>query len=83
MLSPSPDSSGNLPILENKALAVAFLNRELGVDSGKQLLKKIKKITFYKKAQSIDWAFIWLFFNELQRLCLLICSYFYQVNTVF
>ncbi len=25
--------------LENKALAVAFLNRELGMDSGKQLLK--------------------------------------------
>jgi len=38
---PSPDSSGNLPILENKALAVAFLNRELGTDSGKQLLKII------------------------------------------
>ena len=27
--------------LENKAFAVAFLNRELGVDSGKQLLKII------------------------------------------
>jgi hypothetical protein len=25
---PSPDGSGYLPILENKALAVAFLNRE-------------------------------------------------------
>jgi len=36
---PSPDCSGNLPILENKALAVAFLDRELGVKSGKQLLK--------------------------------------------
>jgi heme oxygenase len=50
MLSPSPDSSGNLPVLENKALAVAFLNRELGVYSGKQLLKKIfKKLYSIKK----------------------------------
>ena len=41
MTNPSPDGSGNLPVLENKALAVAFLNRELGADSRFPASKKI------------------------------------------
>ena len=41
MMNPSPDGSGNLPILENKALAVAFLIGNWERTAGSRLLKKI------------------------------------------